>query len=170
MTPEEKSRFIILLRPNLPGSPKKLSESLTSLSGCSRKQIPSCRLLQKCWLDTQLMALDRRTSGWRTFRGELMEKAVRYLDSYRTQIFRYTRRWPVIHRQQYRREVIRPLAGERRNSLFFGSHRMAGTSAVYHTIISTCRLSGFSALEYLRQFFQSIERCDRFIPPFYLRP
>jgi len=37
---------------------------------------------------------------------------------------------------------IRPLAGERKNSLFFGSGKMACASAAYHTIISTCKMQG----------------------------
>ncbi len=35
---------------------------------------------------------------------------------------------------------IRPLAGERENSLFFGSDKMARVSAVYHTIVSICQM------------------------------
>ena len=48
---------------------------------------------------------------------------------------------------------IRPLAGERKNSLFFGSNRMANVSAAYHTLISTCRANGISALAYLKKLF-----------------
>lgn len=51
---------------------------------------------------------------------------------------------------------IRPLAGERKNSLFFGSDRMANVSAVYHTIISTCKMHGISALEFFKKFFHEI--------------
>ena len=51
---------------------------------------------------------------------------------------------------------IRPLAGERKNSLFFGSHKMARASAVFHTVISTCRICGLSALDYLRTFLRKI--------------
>ena len=51
---------------------------------------------------------------------------------------------------------IRPLAGERKNSLFFGSDKMAGVSAVYHTIIFTCRMQGVSVLDYFKRFFSEI--------------
>lgn len=51
---------------------------------------------------------------------------------------------------------IRPLAGERKNSLFFVSSRMANVSAAYHTLLSTCRMNGLSALEYLKKFFHEI--------------
>ena len=43
---------------------------------------------------------------------------------------------------------ICPLAGERKNSLFFTGSRMANVSAAYHTLLSTCRMNGLSALEY----------------------
>lgn len=56
---------------------------------------------------------------------------------------------------------IRPLAGVRKNSLFFGSHRMAKASAIYHTAISTCRMMGLSAMEYLKTFFRRIIKDER---------
>lgn len=42
---------------------------------------------------------------------------------------------------------MRPLAGERKNSLFYGSGKMAGIASVYHTLISTCRLMKVSVTE-----------------------
>ena len=51
---------------------------------------------------------------------------------------------------------IRPLAGERKNSLFFTGSRMANVSAAYHTLLSTCRMNGLSALEYLKKFFREV--------------
>ena len=51
---------------------------------------------------------------------------------------------------------IRPLAGERKNSLFIVGSRMANVSAAYHTLLSTCRMNGLSALEYLKKFFHEI--------------
>lgn len=51
---------------------------------------------------------------------------------------------------------IRPLAGERKNSLFFVGSRMANVSAAYHTLLSTFRMNGLSALEYLKKFFHEI--------------
>lgn len=56
---------------------------------------------------------------------------------------------------------IRPLAGERKNSLFFGSDKMAGVSAVYHTIIFTCRMQGVSVLDYFKRFFSEIVKGRR---------
>ena len=51
---------------------------------------------------------------------------------------------------------IRPLAGERKNSLFFVGSRMADVSAAYHTLLSICRMNGLFALEYLKKFFHEI--------------
>ena len=57
---------------------------------------------------------------------------------------------------------IRPLVGERKHSLFFGSDKMAGVSAVYHTIISTCRMQGVSVLDYFKRFFSEIVKGRRY--------
>lgn len=56
---------------------------------------------------------------------------------------------------------IRPLSNERKNSLFFGSDRMARVSAAYHSVVSTCRLQGYSILEYLKKFFAEIVAGNR---------
>lgn len=91
-------------------------------------------------------------------RGELMEKAIRYIDSFWTQIFAYTKdgRYSIDNNAAER--CIRPLAGERKNSLFFGSNKMANASAIYHTVIATCRMNGVSVLDYFKKFFHEIVR------------
>ena len=53
---------------------------------------------------------------------------------------------------------IRPLAGTRKDSPFFVGSRMVNVSAAYHTLLSTCRMNGLSALEYLKKFFHEIVR------------
>ena len=83
--------------------------------------------------------LDALTSENHPPRGELMKKAVRYsIDNSIAQQF------------------IRPLAGGRKNSLFLGSCQMANVSAAYHTQISTYRMNGISALDYLEKIFREI--------------
>ncbi|WP_369992540.1 hypothetical protein [Phocaeicola sartorii] len=67
----------------------------------------------------------------------------------------------VCHDSDIRQRFIRPLAGERKNSLFFGSDKMAGVSAVYHTIISTCRMQGVFVLDYFKRFFSEIVKGRR---------
>lgn len=51
---------------------------------------------------------------------------------------------------------IKLLANERKNSLFFGSGRMARISATYHSVVFTCRFQRYSILEYLKRFFVEI--------------
>ena len=41
-------------------------------------------------------------------------------------------------------------------TLTFVGSRMANVSAAYHTLLSTCRINGLSALEYLKKFFHEI--------------
>jgi len=89
-------------------------------------------------------------------RGELMEKAVRYIDNFWPQIFRYIDNGRYSIDNNVAERNIRPLAGERKNSLFFGSDRMAKASAIFHTVIATCRMKGISVLNYLQAFFQKI--------------
>lgn len=97
-------------------------------------------------------------------RGELMEKAVRYLQNLWDQIFAYRKDGRYSIDNTLAEQYIRPLAGERKNSLFFGSHKMARASAIYHTVISTCKAMGLSALEYMRKFFRCIVEGRRDYP------
>lgn len=90
-----------------------------------------------------------------------MEKAVRYLDTFWDQLFRYTDDGRYSIDNNIAERHIGPLAGERKNSLFFGSHRMAEASAAYHTAIATCRMAGVSALEYFKRFFRRIIEGER---------
>ncbi len=89
-------------------------------------------------------------------RGELMEKAIRYMDTFWTQLFAYLHDGSYSIDNSVAERFIRPLAGERKNSLFFGSDKMACVSTVYHTIISTCRMQGVSVLGYFKKFFSKI--------------
>ena len=89
-------------------------------------------------------------------RGDLMEKAVNYLKNFWNQIFAYLKDGRYSIDNTIAERFIRPLAGERKNSLFFGSNRMANVSAAYHTLISTCRANGISALAYLKKFFREV--------------
>lgn len=89
-------------------------------------------------------------------RGELMEKAIRYIDNYWNQIFLYLSDGRYSIDNNVAERHIRPLAGERKNSLFFGSHKMAKASAAFHTAISTCRMAGLSVLDYFKTFFRKV--------------
>lgn len=100
--------------------------------------------------------LDALLSEGHPPRGELMEKALRYLNAFWTQLFAYTHDGSYTIDNSIAERFIRPLAGERKNSLFFGSGKMAGVSAAYHTIISTCKMQGVPVLQYLKEFFKQI--------------
>ncbi len=88
--------------------------------------------------------------------GELMEKALRYLKNFWTQLFNYLKNGEYTIDNSLAERCIRPLAGERKNSLFFGSDKMAVVSAAYHTVISTCSMHGIAVLEYFKKLFRAI--------------
>ena len=100
--------------------------------------------------------LDALLSENHSPRGELMEKALNYMNTFWSQLFAYLNDGSYSIDNSIAEHFIRPLAGERKNSLFFGSDRMARVSAVYHTIISTCKMQGVSVLDYLKRFFSEI--------------
>lgn len=93
--------------------------------------------------------------------GSLMKKAVGYLDHFWNQIFLYRKDGNYTIDNSLAERCIRPLANERKNSLFFGSDKMARVSAAYHSIVSTCKLQGYSILEYLKKFFAEIVAGNR---------
>lgn len=87
---------------------------------------------------------------------ELMKKALRYLDTFWKQLIGYLNDGRYSIDTSIAERFIRLLAGELKNSLFFGSNRMAEVSAAYHTIISICRMHGISVLEFFKKFFGAI--------------
>lgn len=93
--------------------------------------------------------------------GSLMEKAVGYPDHFWNQVFLYRKDGNYTIDNSLAERCIRPLANERKNSLFFGSDKMARVSAAYHSVVSTCRLQGYSILEYLKKFFAGIVAGNR---------
>lgn len=100
--------------------------------------------------------LNYLTSAGHPPRGELMEKAVNYLNNFWDQIFAYLKDGRYSIDNSIAERFNRPLAGERKDSLFFGSNRMAHVSVAYHTLISTCRANGIAALSYLKKFFREV--------------
>lgn len=124
----------------------------------SAGQIKACRenLKTKEIIIKIRSKLDAMLSDVHPPRGDLMEKALNYLNTFWTQLFAYIKDGSYTIDNSIAERFIRPLSGERKNSLFFGSGKMAGVSAAYHTIISTCKMQGVSALQYLKMFFQEI--------------
>ena len=90
--------------------------------------------------------------------GSLMKKAVNYLDHFWNQVFLYRKDGDYTIDNSLAEQCIRPLTNERKNSLFFGSNKMARVSATYHSIVFTCKLQGYSILKYLKKFFEEVNR------------
>lgn len=105
--------------------------------------------------------LDEMLSDRAPIHGDLMRSAVRYFDHFWEQVFRYQNDGEYTIDNNLAERFIRPLANERKNSLFFGSHKMARVSAAYHSVISTCKFHGISILEYLKKFFKEIVAGNR---------
>lgn len=127
------------------------------------EQISACRKSEKTMsIVIRLRSmLDAAMSPDHPPLGYLMGKAVSYLNTFWPQLMAYRNDGRYSIDNSIAERNIRPLAGERKNSLFFGSGKMASVSAAYHTIISTCKMQGISALEYLRKFFMEIVRGRR---------
>ena len=90
--------------------------------------------------------------------GELMEKVVNCMNTFWTQLFAYLNDCSYSIDNFIAERFIRSLVGERKNLLFFGSDRMTHVSAVYHTIISICKMQGVSVLDYFKRFFSTIAK------------
>lgn len=100
--------------------------------------------------------IDSMKSAGHPPRSELLDKAVSYMDDFWTQLFAYRKDGRYSIDNTLAERFMRPLAGERKNSLFYGSGKMAGIASVYHTLISTCRLMKVSVTEYFRKVFRMI--------------
>lgn len=150
---DEDARYILSLFAQL-----YAQEDTFKKAGLTPEQIRQARRLPG-YLDIigQLRSkLETLTADVHPPRGELMEKAIRYLDTFWKQLFRYLDDGRYSIDNNIAERNIRPLAGERKNSLFFGSHKMARASAMYHTAIATCRMTGVSVMEYFKTFFRRI--------------
>ena len=129
----------------------------------SAEQIGNCRqsLKTKEIVIRLRSKLDTLLSENHSPRGELMNKSVNYLNIFWKQIFTYLKDGNYDIDNTLAERMIRPLAGQRKNSLFFGSHKKEGVSATFHAQISTCRMHGVPALEYLKKFFREIVNGNR---------
>ena len=97
-----------------------------------------------------------------------LQKALNYLDTFWNNIFAYTKdgSYPIDNNVAER--AVRPLTTQRNSMLHFGSDEGAKMAATYHSIISTVKLQGRSAWDYLGKFFVNIfNGCRDFIS---LRP
>ena len=94
--------------------------------------------------------------------------ALNYLDKFWNNIFAYVKNGSYPIDNNIAERSIRPLTTQRNSMLHFGSDEGAEMAATYHSIISTVKMQGRSAWEYLGKFFTKIfNGCRDFIS---LRP
>lgn len=86
----------------------------------------------------------------------LLYKALNYLNTYWKQLFAYRNDGRYTIDNSLAERSIRPITVERKQSMFYGSHKGAGLSVVYHTFVETCRLAGVSVLDYFTLFFTAV--------------
>lgn len=119
-------------------------EATYKLSELLAKEITRClqSLLTKEIIGRIRSKLDVLLSATHPPRGELMEKVVNYLQVFWKQLFAYLNDGRYDIDNSIAELFICPLAGERKNSLFFVNSRMENVSVAYHTFLSTCRMNG----------------------------
>ena len=126
--------------------------------------------------------LDKLLAEGNGMRGDLMIKALNYLNHFWNQLILYlkdgrysidrssfARLLPTGRKNSLAERTLRPMTVERKrstsgrllpkgrkNSLTFGSHDGAEVSVIYHTFIETCKMCGVSTLEYFKEFFKAI--------------
>ena len=82
--------------------------------------------------------------------------ALNYLDKFWNNIFAYVKDGSYPIDNNIAERSIRPLTTQRNSMLHFGSDEGAEMAATYHSIISTVKMQGRSAWEYLGKFFTKI--------------
>lgn len=100
--------------------------------------------------------LDEELAKDNEFRSSYMMEALHYLDRFWEGLFLYRKdgAYPIDNNLAER--AVRPFTKKRKCSLHFGSDEGVEMSAVYHSIISTLKLSGKSVWHFFGDFF----RCE----------
>ena len=97
-----------------------------------------------------------------------LREALNYLDKFWDNIFAFLKDGDLPIDNNLAERTIRPLTTQRNAMLHFGSDEGVEMAATYHSIISTVKMQGKSAWEYLGKFFTKIfNGCKDFIS---LRP
>ena len=97
-----------------------------------------------------------------------LREALNYLDKFWDNIFAFLKDGDLPIDNNLAERAIRPLTTQRNSMLHFGSDEGAEMAATYHSIISTVKMQGRSAWQYLGKFFTKIfNGCRDF---FSLRP
>ncbi|MCM1141639.1 MAG: transposase [Muribaculum sp.] len=139
-----------------------LSQKICMKEFCMRNKVP-LNLFDKWYHDTHhriklRSKIDAMKADGHPPRSELLDKAVSYLDSFWAQIMAYRNDGRYSIDNNIAERFMKPLANERKNSMFYGSDRMAHTSTIYHTLISTCIQMKASVSEYFGKLFAKIVR------------
>ena len=100
--------------------------------------------------------LDKLLADGNPMRGDLMHKALNYLNSFWNQLILYLKDGRYNIDNSLAERSLRTMTVERKNSLGFGSHAGVEVSVIYHTFIETCKMCGVSTLEYFKEFFTAI--------------
>ena len=82
-----------------------------------------------------------------------LREALNYLDKFWDNIFAFLKDGDLPIDNNLAERAIRPLTTQRNSMLHFGSDEGAEMAATYHSIISTVKMQGRSAWEYLGKFF-----------------
>ena len=85
-----------------------------------------------------------------------LREALNYLDKFWNNIFAFLKDGNLPIDNNLAERAIRPLTTQRNSILHFGSDEGAEMAATYHSIISTVKMQGRSAWEYLGKFFTKI--------------
>ena len=85
-----------------------------------------------------------------------LREALNYLDKFWDNIFAFLKDGNLPIDNNLAERAIRPLTTQRNSMLHFGSDEGAEMAATYHSIISTVKMQGRSAWEYLGKFFTKI--------------
>lgn len=88
--------------------------------------------------------------------GDLMLKAVNYLQSFWKQLMAWRNDGNYSIDNNIAERSIRPITLQRKSSLMFDISKGVEMSAIYHTIIETCRQNGINARHYLQRFFHEV--------------
>ena len=85
-----------------------------------------------------------------------LREALNYVDKFWDNIFAFLKDGNLPIDNNLAERAIRPLTTQRNSMLHFGSDEGAEMAATYHSIISTVKMQGKSAWEYLGKFFTKI--------------
>lgn len=85
-----------------------------------------------------------------------MQKVVNYMKNLWKQLVAYRNDGNYSIDNNLAERIIRPMTVLRKNIMMYGSSKGAEISAIYHTIIETCKLYGISPRHYMEQYFKAI--------------